>query len=217
MGFNRVGGVDTQIKINQNWQMNAQAVTSETKFSDGTHLAGPAYHVYAERSSRALEFNTMYQDIAPGFNAETGFINRTDIRRFSNFIGRTFHPEGNHLTAHGPRLFQLSLWDHNGTRLNHQLNPSYQWDFQRNSSINIFAVWEHEQLRPPIFPRCRRTATIPMWSAARKQHPVFQMDQPGRGDGLGHGNKLCSAHRAAGTGLSEHRICEGEWSGRSKA
>ena len=151
VGFNRVGGVDTQIKINQNWQLQAQAVTSETKFNDGTHESGPAYFVYAERSSRALEFNTMYQDIAAGFDAETGFINRTDIRRFSNFIGPTFHPEGKFLTAHGPRIFQLSLWDHNGTRLDHQINPSYEWDFPRNSSFNIFALWEHERLRPVDF------------------------------------------------------------------
>ncbi|HEX4602891.1 MAG TPA: DUF5916 domain-containing protein, partial [Candidatus Angelobacter sp.] len=151
VGFNRVGGVDTQIKINQNWQLQAQAVTSETKFSDGTHLAGPAYFVFAERTSRNVEFNTMYQDIAAGFNTETGFINRTDLRRFSNFISRTFHPEGKVLTSHGPRLFQLSLWDHNGLRLNHQLNPSYQWNFPRNGSVNIFTLWEHEQLRPIDF------------------------------------------------------------------
>jgi hypothetical protein len=151
VGFNRVGGVDTQIKINQNWRMNAQAVTSETKFSDGSHVAGPAYQVYAERSSRRLEFNTMYQDIAPGFNAETGFINRTDYRQFSNFIRRTFHPEGKHLTAHGPRLFQLSMWDHNGTRLNYQLNPGYNWNFPRNSFVAISSLWEHERLRPVDF------------------------------------------------------------------
>jgi hypothetical protein len=151
VGFNRVGGVDGQIKMGQNWQMNAQAVTSETKFSDGTHLAGPAYQVYAERSSRALEFNTLYQDIAPGFDTESGFINRTDYRRFSNFISRTFHPEGKHLTAHGPRLFHLSMWDHNGVRLNHQLNPGYIWNFPRNSFFTVFNVWEHERLRPADF------------------------------------------------------------------
>ena len=151
VGFNRVGGIDTQIKINQNWQLQAQAVTSETKFSDGTHQAGPAYMVYAERSSRDLEFNTMYQDIAAGFNAETGFINRTDIRRFSNFAAWTFHPEGKFLTAHGPHFFQLSLWDHNGTRLTHQLNPAYVWNFPRNSFFSLFNVWEHERLRPEDF------------------------------------------------------------------
>jgi hypothetical protein len=152
VGFNRVGGVDTQIKLNQNWQMNAQAVTSETKFNDGSHESGPAYQAFLERSSRSLEFNTMYQDISAGFDTESGFINRTDIRRFSNFIGPTFHTEGKYLTAHGPRIFQISLWDHNGTRLTHQLNPQYEWDFQRNSAFVIFNVWEHERLRPQDFP-----------------------------------------------------------------
>lgn len=150
-GFNRVGGIDGQMKFGQNWQMNAQAVTSETKFNDGTHESGPAYQVYAERSSRTMEFNTMYQDISPGFSTETGFVNRTDYRRFSNFINRTFHPEGKHLTSHGPRLFELTMWDHNGTRLNYQLNPGYIWNFPRNSFINIFSNWEHERLRPVDF------------------------------------------------------------------
>jgi uncharacterized protein DUF5916 len=151
VGFNRVGGIDTQFRFGQNWQMNAQAVTSETKFADGTHEAGPAYQIYAERSSRKLEFNTMYQDIAPGFDTETGFVNRTDYRRFSNFIQRMFHPEGKFLNSHGPRLFQISLWDHSGTRLNYQLNPGYQWGFPRNSFFVIAATWEHERLRPVDF------------------------------------------------------------------
>src|SRR5215470_14982856 len=151
VGFNRVGGIDTQLRFGRNWQMNAQAVTSETKFSDGTRESGPAYQVYAERSSRSLEFNTMYLDIAPGFDTETGFVNRTDYRRFSNFIQRTFHPEGKHLIAHGPRLFQLSLWDHNGTRLTYQLNPGYTWNFPRNSFFAIAGTWEHERLRPVDF------------------------------------------------------------------
>ena len=151
VGFNRIGGVDTQIRINQNWQFNAQAVTSETKFNDGSHESGPAYHAYIERSSRAWEYNTLFEDISAGFDSETGFVNRTDIRRVGTFVGRTFHPEGKLLTAHGPRIFEQSLWDHNGTRLGHLLNPVYEWDFPRNSSFAIFTVWEHERLRPQDF------------------------------------------------------------------
>jgi hypothetical protein len=150
-GSNRVGGFDTHIKINANWQLNAQAVTSETKFFDGSHESGPAYQVYAERSSRNLEFNTMYLDISPGFNADTGFVNRTDFRQFSNFIGYTDHIDGKHFVAHGLRLYEQTLWDHNGTRLDYMANPAYEWDFQRNSAISIFSVWEHERLRPVDF------------------------------------------------------------------
>jgi hypothetical protein len=151
VGFNRVVGVDFQIKLNQNWQMNGQAVTSETKFNDGSHESGSAYQLFAERSSRTLEFNTMYQDIAAGFDSETGFVNRTDYRRFSNFISRRFHPEGKHLVAHSANLFEQTLWDHSGTRLDYLLNPNYEWDFPRNSSFAIFNVWEHERLRPQDF------------------------------------------------------------------
>ena len=150
-GFNRVGGFDTHVKINQNWQLNAQAVTSETKMADGNHQAGPAYHIFAERSSRKLEFNTLYSDISPGFNADTGFVNRTDYRQFSNFFAYTFRPEGKYFVSHGPRFYEQTLWDHNGTRLNYQANPQYEWDFLRNSSITIINLLEHERLRPVDF------------------------------------------------------------------
>jgi Domain of unknown function (DUF5916) len=151
VGFNRVGGVDTHIKVNQNWQINAQAVTSETKFSDGSHESGPAYNVFAERSSRNLEFNTQYLDIAPGFSTATGFVPRTDFRQFSNFAGYTWHTNGKVLTGHGPRLYEQTLWDHNGTFLDYQVNPNYEWDFQRSSFFNIFGTLEHERLRPQDF------------------------------------------------------------------
>src|SRR5579859_4285207 len=151
VGFNRIGGFDTQYRFGQNWQMQAQAVTSETKFADGTRLSGPAYQVFAERSSRNLEFNSMYRDISPGFDTETGFVNRADVRQFSNFIQRTFHPEGKLLLAHGPRLATINLWDHNGTRLNYSLNPGYVWNFPRFSFIGFAVNLEHERLRPEDF------------------------------------------------------------------
>ena len=139
------------VRLNQNWQLNAQAVTSETKFFDGSHQSGPAYQVFAERSSRKLEFNTLYRDISPGFNADTGFINRTDYRQFSNFVGYTVHIDGKHFVAHGPRLYEQTLWDHKGARLDYQVNPNYEWDFQRNSFFSVFGVLEHERLRPVDF------------------------------------------------------------------
>src|SRR5260370_27517792 len=148
VGFNRVGGFDTQIKINQNWQLNAQAVTSDTKFNDGSRQSGPAYQVFAERSSRKLEFNTMYRDISAGFNADLGFINRTDIRRFSNFMSYSKFPEGKHLVSHGPNLFELTLWDHNRTLLDYIVNPGYTWKLLRQSLIQVFGHLEHERLRP---------------------------------------------------------------------
>ena len=149
-GFNRVGGFDTQMKFGRNWQMNAQAVTSETRFSDGARTAGPAYHAFTEYTSRALEFQTTYHDISPGFSSDLGFIPRTDIRRLSNFFSYTFHPEKK-LVSHGPRIFSQMIWDHQGTALNSVVNSNYEWSFQRQSFIEIFTTLEHERLRPSDF------------------------------------------------------------------
>jgi hypothetical protein len=108
--------------------------------------------VYLERSSRNLEFNTLYKDVSPGFHTDLGFVNRTDLRRFSNFIGYTWHPEGKRLVAHGPRLFELTMWDHNRTLLNYVVNPNYEVDFQRQTFVGFFGQLEHERLRPSDFP-----------------------------------------------------------------
>jgi hypothetical protein len=152
VGHNRVGGFDTEIRLNQNWQMNAQAVTSETKFNDGSHESGPAYNLFLERSSSAVEFNTQYQDISPGFTTETGFVPRTDYRQTSNFFSYTWRPQGSFLTAHGPRAQAQMLWDHNGTRLDYLYNQNYEWNFQSKSFADIFVAVEHERLRPIDFP-----------------------------------------------------------------
>ena len=42
-GYNRVGGIDANIKLDQNWRLQGAAVTSSTLNVDGTHSAGPGY------------------------------------------------------------------------------------------------------------------------------------------------------------------------------
>ncbi len=151
VGFNRVGGFDAQFKLNKNWQVSGQAVTSETKLNNGTHLAGPAYLLFGEYSSRKIEFNTSYQDISPGFTTETGFVPRADIRQYNTFFGYTRHPEGKVLVSHGPRFTENSIWDHNGTRLNYLGNANYQVELPRQTFIAVFGQLEHERLRPIDF------------------------------------------------------------------
>src|SRR5262249_511720 len=41
--FNRIGGVDTRLKLNASWTGNMQAVVSSTRLADGSYHAGPAY------------------------------------------------------------------------------------------------------------------------------------------------------------------------------
>jgi len=151
VGSNRVGGFDTKIKINPKWTAQAQAVFSHSKFNDGTHQGGAAYYAYLERSSRQLEFNSLYQDTAAHFATETGFFRRPDIRRFSNFLGYQFRPEGKHLVSHGPTVFTINNWDHTGNRLEWFANANYRWAFQRQTLFGFFSNLGHERLRPVDF------------------------------------------------------------------
>ena len=152
VGFNRVGGFDAQFKLTQNWQVNAQAVTSETKLNDGTRLAGPAYQLFGEYSSRKIEFNSTYQDISPGFSTETGFVPRADIRQNNTFFGYTRHPEGKILVSHGPKFAETSIFDHNGTRLTYNGSANYQVELARQTFLVWSGTLEHERLRPVDFP-----------------------------------------------------------------
>ena len=149
--FNRVGGVDAHFKYGKNWVGGAQAVTSSTKFRDGTTQAGPAYQASVRREGRKLIFNTFFVDNSPGFLTQTGFFQRPDNRLFANFARYQFRPEGKHLVSHGPGLFQLNLWAHDGTPLESIVNVFYRLEFKRQTHFGAFANTHTETLRPSDF------------------------------------------------------------------
>jgi hypothetical protein len=145
---NRIGGIDGKFKISRNFSIAGQAVTSYTKFNDGTHKGGPSYRLYYEYSSRNWEHNGLYNDTAENFETATGFFRRPDIRRFSQFTQRRFRNEGKVLQWHGPGLFTSNIWDHNGTRIEYFANANYRFIFQRQSVLGFFGNIGHERLRP---------------------------------------------------------------------
>ena len=158
---NRVGGVDAHLKFNKNWQLDAQAVGSQTRFNDGTDESGAGYQLYLERSSRNLEFNSLYKDNAPGFQTRTGFFQRPDIRWFSNFAQRRFYVEGKHLLFHGPSLFTRNIWDHDGLRIEYFTNANYRWVFNNRNNFGVYANYGRERLRPADYSQLTSNIDIP--------------------------------------------------------
>ncbi|GAC1623245.1 MAG: DUF5916 domain-containing protein [Candidatus Acidiferrum sp.] len=148
---NRVGAIDAKFKLSSKWIATAQALTSYTCKNDGTHNGGSSYEYYLERSARHLEYNAIYRDTAEGFQTETGFFRRPDIRRFSQFALYRFRREGNKLQSHGPGLFTYNNWDHSGTRLDWFANANYRFILERQTVFGAFANVGHERLRPRDF------------------------------------------------------------------
>ena len=152
VAFNRVGGIDGKFKFGPKWQMYFQALASSTKYNDGTRLAGPTYEGYLERSSRSLEFNSLYQDTSPGFVTYTGFFRRPDIRHFSNYFQyRFYRKHSKSMVFHGPSVYTNDEWDHKGLRLTYFANANYRFNFQRQTNFGVYANYGHERLRPEDF------------------------------------------------------------------
>ena len=149
--FNRVGGVDLHLKLGQNWSASAQAVASSTQFVGGDYFAGPAYELFADRSSRKVEFHSFYNDNSFGFRTRTGFFRRPGIRRLGSFGRYQFRPEGKRLISHGPGMFTQGLWSHDGTRLEQFININYLFRFTRQTGFGFFANVGRDRLRPSDF------------------------------------------------------------------
>lgn len=147
--YNRVGGIDANIKVNQNWRVQGAAVTSSTLNTDGSYLAGPGYKLVADRSGRQLNLESQYSDYSPGFFTETGFVNRTDIRQESTNLSYFLRPEGKYLISFGPTLQHFAIWDHRGTALDYFFMPGFRVDFTRNTWVNVHPyAYDDVYLRP---------------------------------------------------------------------
>ncbi len=169
--YNRVGGVDSRLKLNKNWSVGGQAVTSATTLTDGTQLAGPAYKAQLRRDGLKFYYNLDYNDRSPGFWTETGFITedtvektttlgrttlrpplRADIRSLGQMAAYRFRPAGNFLISWGPSVFLNPIWDHRGTRLDMYGDYSIGWEFTGQTALELFYVTDQELLRPQDFP-----------------------------------------------------------------
>jgi hypothetical protein len=161
-GYNRVGGADANIKLNQNWRVQGAAVTSSTLNVDGSYLAGPGYKFDLERSGRKFNLQSIYLDYSPGFVTETGFVNRVDIRQQNITASYFFRPEGKFLISWGPTLQEFAIWDHRGTALDYFAFPGLRVDMTRGTFVNFHPyAYDGVFLRPEDYSSLTKVKSYP--------------------------------------------------------
>ena len=161
-GYNRVGGIDANLKLNQNWRVQGQAATSSTLNTDGTYLAGPGYKIDLERAGRKFNLQSLYTDYSPGFNTEAGFVNRVDVREQSTTASYFFRPEGKFLISWGPTLQEFAIWDHRGTLLDQFAFPGLRFDMTRGTFINFHPIaYDGVFLRPEDYSGLTKVKSYP--------------------------------------------------------
>ena len=176
--FNRIGGVDSRIKFNQNWTLDGQAVTSSSNITgnvvspnyqannceanyypfssgntgSGNYFAGPADRVELRRDGLHLTYDGYYNDISPGFVSIPGFINRVDIRETYQELDYRFRPKHGWVQAWGPSLNTRFDFDHTGLRLDTFYAPYLSISGKGHTVIHLRPFEEfRERLRPQDF------------------------------------------------------------------
>jgi Domain of unknown function (DUF5916)/Carbohydrate family 9 binding domain-like len=174
--FNRVGGVDTRLKFNANWSLDAQAVTSSSNllglntgnlestceynsypFNSGNvgnnnYYAGPADKLDLKREGLHFSYEGIYDDISPGFVTVPGFVNRVDIRGLYQIADYRFRPKKGWVVDWGPSINQRYVFDHEGNRLDTDYQPYLAIQGRGQTFIYLFPYEElRERLRPQDF------------------------------------------------------------------
>jgi len=176
--YNRVGGVDTRLKLSPNWTLDGQAVTSSSNIlsnvfsptyspnnceanaypfssgnkGNGNYYAGPAERLQLHHDGLHLTYDAQYNDISPGFVSIPGFINRVDIRELKQEVDYRFRPKHGWVVDWGPSLNTRHDFDHTGLRLDQDYAP-YLAIQGRGQTIIYLRPYEElrERLRPQDF------------------------------------------------------------------
>jgi Domain of unknown function (DUF5916)/Carbohydrate family 9 binding domain-like len=148
-GYNRVGGIDANIRLNENWRVQGSVVRSSTLNTDGSYQAGNGFKAIATRSGRNFNLQTDVFGYSPGFVTQTGFVNRTDIVQDDVSASYFWRPEGKTFISWGPTIQQSNIWDHSGARLENYFWPGVRFDFTRSTWFNVHPFgYDYARLRP---------------------------------------------------------------------
>jgi hypothetical protein len=163
-GYNRVGGIDANLKLDPHWRLQGQAVSSATRdvIAGTPQLDGLGYELDLHRTGRQLNLQSQYLDFSPNFETQTGFVNRVDLREQILKASYYWRPEGRFLISYGPTLQQFNIWDHSGTALDYYFYPGFRIDMTRGTYVNFHPYgYDDVRLRPIDYSTLSRVTAYP--------------------------------------------------------
>jgi len=155
-GYNRVAGIDGNIKFLENYYFQFQFLRSftreihDTNYNneiifgdedltgklDGQYLAGNGMYLTFRRSAESWNFRVTYEDASPNMRRDNGFIFNNNYRTFSTSQGYLFYPKSDILLRIEPQIYALARYDYDFKPMEYFLSPSV-W-MRLVNQINIF-------------------------------------------------------------------------------
>jgi len=95
--YNRVAGIDGQLKFKNKFFFNFQAVASKTKLTEDETDIVPALYGEFFYYSKHWSAGIFSQAMHPDFEASSGYVNRVDFKSFGAFTSASIYPEKEYL------------------------------------------------------------------------------------------------------------------------
>lgn len=95
--YNRVVGIDGQLKFNNKWFLTFQASGSKTKYEEKETDVVPALYAQLMYFSKYAGAGAWWKSIHPDFEASSGFVNRVDYRSYGVFSFFSVYPQKQYL------------------------------------------------------------------------------------------------------------------------
>ncbi len=152
--FNRVVGIDLDLRLGSNWTSNLRSVVSATSGQNRAGQSaswGAAQEAALTGNGRRFSYIAQYQDIGPGFQTQSGFLTRDDIRRVYQYFHFYFRPEGKHLVHWGPEISGERVYDHTGLAIGYKVTANLVFGLKRSSYFAPITGVQSDTLRPQDF------------------------------------------------------------------
>ena len=95
--YNRVVGIDGQLKFSNRWFITFQASGSKTKYEEKETDIVPALYAQLMYFSKYLGAGVWWKSIHPDFEASSGFVNRVDYKSYGIFSFFSVYPQKRYL------------------------------------------------------------------------------------------------------------------------
>lgn len=151
--YNRVAGIDGQLKWKNNFFFSFQAIGSKTKYDDRRTDVVPALYAEASYFSKYWGAGMAWQSMHPDFEASAGFVNRTDYRSFVGYSFINFYPEKDFLNQIRLGVNAGQMYEYFGNTLSdqwlegnvhlrftefNQMNVEYRHSMERYEGIDFY-------------------------------------------------------------------------------
>lgn len=159
--FNRVGGVDAQIRWADRHQLKIQALSSDTSYPDrsvapvkvledpGSGHAIEALYLYDSRDWNASVGWRSYDD---DFRIDSGFLNRTGFETWRNVLGRTFWgQEGAFLNRANAQLTWIHIRNQAGELIDNKWDLLADFAMPRQSILTLQLTRRDERFEHLLF------------------------------------------------------------------